>query len=672
MNRDKKIQPGAAPSGEGWKRDLLILCLFAVLGSAIYSNCFSNSFHYDDEAVVVYNRNIQSLKNIPDFFTNPEMISADPHITRHYRPLVVLSYAINYAMGGLNPVGYHVVNLVFHVGTAFLVFLIVKAMLGGGAEEVRSQKSEDGRQIQEARGTFFAAVAAGLIFLVHPFNSEAVNYITARFGLMSGFFYLLAFYCWVRYRGVAATSYYVACILSFIAAMLSKEVAVTLPAVLWLYDLYFGERGVKPAATSGERRLKPAATAGMAKAAARRDQRAVFRTLFYWRTYVPYLPFVLIVMLPYLVIRLLTFGNVVEPYQRDMTTQFLTELPVLVKHWQMFIIPAPLTPFHDVGIQKTFWSFEVIVSTFLLTAYVATALILAVRSSHPWRMVSFFMFWFFIVLSPTTIVPLNAIFQENRGYLAVVSFVVLIGVAAGDLLSRTKIQQGAIAIIALLIVIHSVVTFQRNKIWKDELSLWSDAAKKAPSAPEVYTALGVAYRRAGMYNQAIEASGKALELGGHNNFFVHDTLGRIYVAQEKWEMAAHEFETSIHIYPYKSDSHNELGTAYYNLGKIDLAEKEFLAAVKLDPRFYRPYFNLGIIYTKNGRIEEAMQAYQKAVSLNPEHLRSWLHLGILAESRGRNAEAADCYRRVLLGKGEKSENMIQESRSRLASMGEAF
>ena len=185
--------------------------------------------------------------------------------------------------------------------------------------------------------------------------------------------------------------------------MLSKEVVITLPIVFWLYDIYFCGR---------------------------------WRTILNWRTCLPYLPFVLIVVIPYIVIRASSFGGVLPYFKRDMWTQIFTELPVLILHWKMFLIPVLLTPVHYVEIYPTFWSFTVISSALILSGYVTMAILLSRSSSYLCKVVSFFMFWFFIVLLPTTLIPLNAIFQENRGYLAVVSFVVLAGIAIGELDKR--------------------------------------------------------------------------------------------------------------------------------------------------------------------------------------------------------------------------------------------
>ncbi|HKZ18432.1 MAG TPA: hypothetical protein VJ161_13305, partial [Geobacteraceae bacterium] len=102
---------------------LMIMGLFILLGTGIYWNSFSNPFQYDDQTYVELNENIRTLKNIPEFFVNPRMLAANPYEAGHYRPLVVSSYAVNYAIGGLSPFGYHIGNLAFHVGSAFLVFL---------------------------------------------------------------------------------------------------------------------------------------------------------------------------------------------------------------------------------------------------------------------------------------------------------------------------------------------------------------------------------------------------------------------------------------------------------------------------------------------------------------------------------------------------------------------
>src|SRR3989304_445827 len=158
---------------------IIVFVFFALLGLGLYHNALQNDFHYDDHHHITLNPNIKNPGNIPDFFTDPKTFSFLPGRFLHYRPLVLTSYAVNYYFGKLNPAGYHMINLALHVGSAFLLFLILRAMSGGVSTSL------------------FIPLASGLLFLTTPFNSEVVNYITARSSVMSAFFYLLAFYFWV-------------------------------------------------------------------------------------------------------------------------------------------------------------------------------------------------------------------------------------------------------------------------------------------------------------------------------------------------------------------------------------------------------------------------------------------------------------------------------------------
>jgi len=635
-----------------YQRDIIILCLFTILGIAVYWNSLDNSFQYDDQLYVTDNLNIRSLKNIPRFFTHPRMLASDPYQAGHYRPLVVTSYALNYAAGGLNPAGYHLTNLAFHIGSAFLIYLILRSL-----SVVNKEARDEDRGERQSSAIPFCALAAGLIFLVHPFNSEAVNYITARSSVMSGFFYLTGFYCWIRFRGVTgettgsskggaspaagsllpAVSLYLASFFSFVLGMLSKEVPITLPFTCLLYDIcfYYSRKNLS------------------------------------WRTLVPYIPFVLIVVIPYAIIRSFTFGRVLPYFKRDIGTQLFTILPVIVKHWQMFIVPYPLTPLHYVEINHTFFLFPVVYSTIILTVYTVLGILIFRLPSPAWRVAAFFMFWFYIVLLPILIIPLNAIFQENRGYLAMASFAVIAGIVLAEL-RRIRLEKVAVVLLVLLIVVYSGVTIGRNRVWKDELTLWTDTVQKVPQSPMGYTALGVAYRRAGMYKQAIDASRKALALGGDDNFIAHDNLGRVYMAQELWDLAAAELEKAVRDYPNYPTSHIDLGRVYYKMGKLELAEREYREAIRLDPIDYVPYFNMGVLYIKWGRLEEAVQAFRRSLSLSPGHLRSRLNLAILLEETGKKEEAAEHYRQVLREGGDKDKTLVQEARSRLERMGKTF
>ena len=608
-----------------WIPVVVTLLSFSLIGGLVYYNAIHNPFQYDDAHHITMNPSIRDLSGLSSLFSDPSTFSNE-RLERGspYRPLLMLTYALNYRLSGLNPAGYHIVNLVFHVGAAFLVFLIVQAIL---------------------TPAYFAALSAGILFLVHPFNSEIVNYISTRSSVMSGFFYLSAFYCWVRFRGEKSASpltsiFYLASLLAFAAGMLSKESAVTLPAVLWLYDLYFF-----------------------------RGRDSAFRSLLDWRTCIPYIPFVLIVVIPYLYIWGFAFSGVPSSFKRGPGTQFFTELPALVKYLQMFIIPAPLTIVHDMEVYRTFLAIPVLFSAVVLAVYTAAALFLARSSSHPWRVVSFFMFWFYIVLLPTTVVPLNLIFQEHRGYLAVITMTVFAGVVLERWKSSVS-QTTAVLLLIALCTAYSAVTVTRNAEWKDELTLWTDAVKKSPGSSIAYTGLGIVYKNREMYDQAIETLNRGLAIhDGQEQVTARHNLAQIYTVQGKLDLAVMELEGILKNSSGNPQIYNDLGIIYYNQNRPGLAEDVFLRAIKLRSNDYLPYFNLGVLYTKQGRVEEAIHAYEKAVALNPWNTEIRFRLGILLEQTGEKERAVKYFREVVQMEKGKNTLLAREAQEHLQRTG---
>jgi len=598
--------------GEVKKIGVLILLIFLL--SIVYFNSLENGFHFDDYHHIVDNPHLKNIKNIPSFFLDTTKFSKTGW-QNHYRPLLLVTHTINYAIGGLNPIGYHLVNLSFHVGSAFLVFLIVQAMLGR-RQQVGSSRKEVIARLPEATeaiskrdcfGTkvprndnvcFFAAFSSALIFAVHPFNSEVVNYISARSSVMSGFFYLLAFYCWVRFRNVAAgfslrdqggiprnlkvatTPYYLTSLLAFLLGMLTKEVVITLPVVLWLYDLYFN----RP--SSGTYGTQAKACGYM----------PALTCLLNWRTYIPYIPFVLLVAIPYLVLSgpltksLIHEGGLPRSYYVNL----LTGTKVLMRYVQMLFVPAHLSVDHLVQNVHHFWEWEVIASTGFLSGILVLSLWLYRHGGIVSRIISFFIVWFFVTLLPTTLIPLEAMLQENRGYLAGISFAIIVGmmiwqaagvaagVAAGfSLRSKSEVRKYvSIALAAILIAAFSVTTIQRNRVWKDELTLWTDTASKYPMSPRAHFALANFYKRNGDIDIAIELYRRVLELDPDYHE-AHNNLGVLYFKEGKIDLAIEEFKNALSSMPAYLNARMGLGKAFMKKGEMEMAEREFEAAIAL-------------------------------------------------------------------------------------------
>ena len=553
---------------------LKIFLLVVVASAVVYANSLHNSFHFDDQHYIVENLYIKDISNIPLFFKSPRYSSFEGVFTSHYRPFLVTSYAVNYAIGGLNPAGFHIVNLGFHAGSAFLVYLILLTILRG------SVKGEQ---------DVFIALAAGLIFLLHPFNSEVVNYITARSSVMCSFFYLFSFYCWIRFREAAINSeksaakesytlanlyhppaiYYILSLFFFILAILTKEIAITLPAVLFLYDLYF----------------RP-------------------RTSFNYKEYFPY---VILVIIPYLFYRIMVYGRIIGGSLQDFYPNLLTQPTVLLKYIQLLVFPRGLTIEHDISMSYTINDMGVILSIISLIILLAAAYFLYKRGKE-WRLLSFFILWFFITLLPTTLIPLNAKLQENRGYLAGIGFMLFTGVIAGKL--RGRIQ---VILLVVVLFLYSILTIQQNSIWKDDYTLWKDAVKKNPASARV-----------------------------------HDNMGLAYIARGEYDLAVSEFKETLRLNQLYYLAHYNAAVVYQLQNNLDKARESYKECLKINPGYFRAYYNLGIVYKKSGEIDKAIRVYEKAISLDPRHAFVYNNLGVALTEKGEFDKAEAVFKKAIV------------------------
>jgi len=556
-----------------------IFILIAVLSAAVYANSIPNGFVYDDDIYVVENPHIRDIKNIPSSFVHPEYLTSLGHKS-HYRPLVMISYTINYWIGGLNPAVYRITNLLFHIGTAFLLFLTVEAILS---------RSGETRGLTSYR---FIALASALIFAVHPFNSEAVNYITARSSLMSGFFYLTGLYCWVRYRGgegegrskklevrsktksniLPLVSYfYLGSLLVFLLGVLSKEVVVTLPLALLLYDIYF-------------KRV----------------------SLLRWRTCVPYLPFILLPVTALVVRSVYEGGGIIPFFRRDITTQIFTGMPVLTGYLKLLLLPTGLNIAHDVEIYNTPFTFSVITSAIVLFFYVITAVYLNRRKEGGWRLLAFFMIWYFVTLLIVIIIPLNRIMQENRCYISGAVFAMFLGVVIGEMVYSRQRYKFAYGILAVLMIIYGVGTAYRNTVWKNNVTLWTDAMKKSPYEPLVYNNLSVAYKNNGEYEKAKEVLFRGIRLSP-NEWLYHYNLAVLFKIS----------------------------------GEMDYALLEYERAIMLNPKALSAYVGKGSIYLQKEDIGKGIAVFQEVIHRRPEHALAHYYMAIAFHRLGRPEDAEE-------------------------------
>lgn len=573
----------------------------------VYANSLQNSFHYDDFHVIVKNPSIKDSGNLLKFFSDPKLGSGLVKETFSYRPLIMISFALNYSLGGLDVLGFRIVNILLHVFCTLLVFAVTLGLL----QVAEGEKAGDNETTHRWMA-FFAA----LIFAVHPVQTESVTYITGRSSSLLALFYLAAVWGFIQYRRSGKFRFLIGSSLAFACALLVKETAITLPLILFVFIIFF---------PLGQTR----------------------RQRFF-----SFLPYVLISG-SFLFLRFYLFGSVQyrTAYARPLFDNILTQPQAWIHYLGSFILPLNLNVDYDFPVSHSIFGKDVIRSIVLLSAL---ALILW-RIARVQRLVGFFALWFAINLLPTnSLIPLEDVVADRWLYLPSVGLAVL-GTLAGFWLYQQKIRFGQrslklvfFALCFLVVEFYGFSTMLRNFDWTSYWTIWEDAASKSPYKARTYIGLGLALNSAGRKEEAISAFNTALRLNQKAGE-AHINLGYILFNEGKLDQAIEHFKQAIAMTPRLSpEGYNNLGTAYMAQGKTEEAIQNFQLALKVRPDFSLPYFNLAnYYYEKQGDAEKAILFYEKAIQYNPEFIESYKALHQIYEQEGLKEKGQKAYENYL-------------------------
>ena len=579
--------------------------LITLLILLVYSNSFQNSFQYDDFHVIVQNPAIKDPTNYHQFFLNPQLGSGTVRETSGYRPLLMASFALNYIVGGLDVFGYHLINFFLHTLCAFLVFCITLSFFRVSCVEEKLDQ----------RRNQLTALFAALIFALHPIQTESVTYITGRSNLLTAFFFLMAFWAYIKYGLSGKIHQLFLSSFSYACALLVKEAAVTLLLILILFNFLF------PLGRAWKRRLF---------------------SLF------PY--FFLSAI--YILIRLHLFGVLqygtksIRPFYDNLLTQFRA----WVHYLGALLIPLNLNVDYDFPISHSILEGSVIFSIFIL----ATLAIIIWKISKKSRFVGFFALWFAINLLPTnSLIPLEDVVTDRWLYLPSVGYAVIMALGA-EWIFRAKVRMGNRAsklvfffLCILVIELYSFATVLRNFTWTSYWTLWEDAAAKSPNKSRPHLALGVGLNQAGRTAEAIEELKKAAQLNP-NGGEPYLNLGYIYFHQGKLEEALQAFQKAIVLTPRLSaEGHNNLGAVYLVQGRKEEGIKELQLALKERPHYSRPYSSMGNFYEKEGDIDKAISCMEQAAKLQPEFVPVHEALVRLYEKKGWKEKSQEAHRNYL-------------------------
>ncbi len=554
-------------------------------GTLAYGSIFPGAFVFDDAPNVSRNRQLDRLQ---DFLPGGPGWSAQPN-----RAVTFATFALDRAVAGNDPTFHRAVNLAIHLAAALLVLALVLSAF----------QSPGLRGLALAPQAWAVGLVAGLLFVTHPVQTQAVTYVVQRLASLATFFYLLSAVLYVRWRiakegaagGWRSWLPFGGALLAALLAMRSKEIAFTLPLALLLLEAVLFDGPWK-------RRLL-----GLA----------------------PFLATMALIPVTLLLAQAPAAGleaDVVLPtrVQTEMSRldYLLTQFTVIVRYLGLLVLPVGQTVDHDVALRTSLADPAVLGSAALLLALAGAAagLLLGAspRRARPLdpaaRLAALGIAWFFLALSvESSLIPIVDLMYEHRVYLPFAG----LSISSATLLAlgiRRIFPGRAAALTAaaglLLAAVLGGVTWRRNQAWSSELALWTDAVEKAPRKARPRHNLGV----------VLSAQGRSVE-------------------------AMALLQEAVRLDPDYAPGHESLGVALSAAGRASDAEAHFRKAISLDPKAAAPWYDLGTLRFDASRYAEAIPYFEQAIARRPGYADAYANLGACWNGLGRSADAV----RVLTG-----------------------
>jgi protein O-mannosyl-transferase len=588
-------QPGLKNQKKSYS-DLAGIAIIIILGIIIYSNSFTCSFHFDDLSRIVDNPRIRDLANVRSWWN-------------YYpsRPVGIFTFVLNYHFSQLDVRYYHYVNLAIHLINACLVWWLTILIFSSPA-----LKDHPGAKDKKVLAFFTA-----LLFVSHPLATQSVTYIIQRLASMATMFYLLslALYVKTRLSGKGPASKYLLFAGSFISAvlaMLTKENAFTLPFAIVLFEIFFFQTK-KLAVNFRDWRILLLIIASLSVI-------IIIPLKFSIKIFNPILP---------------SNGNL---YTITPLNYLFTQFSVIVKYLQLLFVPVYQNVDYDFTLSDNFFNIRTLASLLLLLSLMVLAVFLFKR----YRIIAFGIFWFFITLAiESSFIPINDLIFEHRTYLPSFGFFLALTTGIYFLLWN-RYKYVAISVFMIMITTNSILAFERNKVWKDDVSLWSDAVSKSPHKARAILSLGYSYGNLSQWDKAIAEYSRALEINPLYHMAYYNR-GVAWDNLEQWDKAITDYSKAIEINPKYLDAYFNRGIAYWNTGQPEKAIDNYTKAIELNPKFTDAWSNRGIAFDKLGQYEKAIADYTKAIEINPKFANAWSNRGVVYGNLGQWEKAIKDY-----------------------------
>jgi len=560
----------------------LMLLFITVVVFLIYSKTLVSPFVFDDKNNILKNPHIRLTR-----LTLFGITSAGFSSPLSNRPTANISFAVNYYFHRYNVVGYHMANILIHITAGILLFIFVETTLH--TPSLRSGNETD-KWIP-----FFAA----FIWLVHPIQTQSVTYVVQRMNSMCAMFYILSLLFYAKARLEAKNwkkiGMFTGFVIAGIAALGTKEIAGTLPFFTLLYEWYYFQQ------LSG--------------------------TWLKRRFFLLVCIFILLALVAMLYLGAHPFDRILSGYDSrefTMPQRVLTQFRVIIFYISLILFPHPsrLNLDHDFSISRALVDPP---TTLLAIAGILILGGIAIYLAKKERLLSFCILWFLgNLVIESSVIGLEMVF-EHRTYLPSMLVSVLAVVLA---YRHIKPKWLCVWVLGVVVLILSIWTYERNRVWNDRISLWKDCVKKSPNKARPHYNLARELESRGSLNEAVHHYFEALRIDPEQAE-AHNNLGNVLQKQGKFARAVQHFSEALRIKPDDATVHNNLGVALQKQGNIPEAIRHFSEALRIKPHYDRAHNNIGVAQTKLGNYETAIRHFSDALRIKPDSSEARHNLNVV-------------------------------------------
>jgi protein O-mannosyl-transferase len=605
--------------------------LIAIVGVLAYVNSFNNSFQFDDGFHIVEGTKIKDISNV---------LTLNHWKAIGNRPLSFFTLAVDYKLATKNANGvpsvvpFHITNLLFHILSAFMAFLLSLEILSLAVFK-KNKVIEDNKVL--------IALFTALIFVTHPIQTQAVTYIIQRMAVLAGFFYMWAVLLYIRgrkihlkreaqidwkslhwydlvipnflkslnwydfdkpylnYRKIIGWKPYIFYAAAFFAGFLgflSKQNAVTFPVAFILVEILF----------------------------IRNEKQKVD-----WK-------FVSITSaaVGIVIMAVLITNSLPREFEKISRLNYLyTQFRVLVKYWQLLLLPVNQHLDYFFTVSTTLWGEKELASLAVILLSIGLGVWLFMKK---WFVASFAIFWFYLTLSlESSIIPIRDVIFEHRLYLAVFGFGFAISYLAFYFLNPKNAKYPIIAL-SVLTSVYVGASINRNMVWKNPYTLWSDSVKKSPERERAWYWLATYYSEVKDRENALKCYDTSIKC---NPGFPLAYNGRANLNKESGnlENALKDYDMAIKLDPKYLTAFYNRGITYAALNKLDLAIADYDHSIQLGNNTSAIYYNRGNAKRRSKQYDSAIEDYNVAIKKDPKNPLCFFNRGLTKAQLEKHSDA---------------------------------